>query len=200
MSTHSSHVAHECDFACLRYFRRLPKGPKPIPTSAVINLSDVFGGNDETARFVARYLLSTHCELFFADAAILVEGAAERIQVPHFIKHHFETLHKSYVTLLEISGSHSHRLSPLIEALGLITLAITDLDSVDPANHRKKAIPKKGAKLVTSNPTLKAWHPKKDSIDDLLALSDQSKIKTYEEVPLFAFRVAYQTSVSIEHG
>lgn len=199
VSTHSSHVAHECDFACLRYFRRLPKGPRPIPTSSVINLSDVFGGNNETARFVARYLLSAHCELFFADAAILVEGAAERMLVPHFIKHNFNTLHKSYVTLLEISGSHSHRLSPLIEALGLITLAITDLDSVDPAKHRRKAIPKQGAMLVTSNPTLKAWHPRKDAIDDLLALSDQAKVKTYEDIPLFAFRVAYQTPVSIKH-
>jgi predicted ATP-dependent endonuclease of OLD family len=198
VSTHSSHVAHECDFECLRYFRRLPKGTSTVPTSAVINLSEVFGVNDETAKFAARYLSSTHCELFFADAVILVEGAAERMLVPHFIKHHFKEIHKSYVTLLQIAGSHAHRLRPLIEKLGLVTLAITDLDSVDPANSGKKVAPKRGANFVTSNATLKSWHPGKAKIDDLLDLKEDDKIKVYVDVPLFSVRVAYQTPVSVK--
>ncbi|HEY4311607.1 MAG TPA: AAA family ATPase [Pirellulales bacterium] len=198
VSTHSSHIAHECEFSCLRYFRRLPKTATTVPTSAVINLSEVFGSENDTSRFAARYLLSTHCELFFADAAILVEGAAERMLVPHFIKHHFEKVHRSYVTLFEISGSHAHRLRPLIEKLGLVTVAITDLDAVDPANNRKKAPPRKGAGLVTSNPTLKEWHPQKETIDDLLALKAEAKVKAYPDVPLFSVRCAYQTAVQVK--
>ena len=83
VSTHSSHIAHECEFLCLRYFRRLPpSGAGEVPISTVTNLSEVFGLNNETERFVTRYLKATHCDLFFADAAILVEGPAERILVP----------------------------------------------------------------------------------------------------------------------
>jgi predicted ATP-dependent endonuclease of OLD family len=39
---------------------------------------------------VKRYLKATHCDLFFADGVVFVEeGQAERILVPHFIRHHF---------------------------------------------------------------------------------------------------------------
>jgi predicted ATP-dependent endonuclease of OLD family len=77
VSTHSSHVAHETLFSCLRYFRRLPAGmAATVPVSTVINLSEVFGPGSETERFVTRYLRAQHADLFFADAAILVEGPA----------------------------------------------------------------------------------------------------------------------------
>ncbi|MCM8885642.1 MAG: AAA family ATPase [Candidatus Thiodiazotropha sp.] len=88
VSTHSSHLAHEADFKCLRYFRRRPANvPVETPVTTVANLSDAFGEDDGTQRFVSRYLKATHCDLFFADAAILVEGQAERILVPHFIRY-----------------------------------------------------------------------------------------------------------------
>jgi predicted ATP-dependent endonuclease of OLD family len=99
-----------------------------MPVAAVINLSTVFGTDDETRRFVRRYLRATHCDLFFADAAILVEGTAERMLVPHFIAHQRHRLHCCYITLLEVNGSHAHRLRPLIEALGLLSLIVADLD------------------------------------------------------------------------
>src|SRR5690606_16819776 len=78
VSTHSSHIAHELPFSTLRYFLRiLPKNPYEVPTSSVVNLTNVFGQEEDTERFVTRYLLTTHCDLFFADAVILVEGPAE---------------------------------------------------------------------------------------------------------------------------
>lgn len=49
-----------------------------VPVSCVVNLSEIFGSEDETARFAKRYLKATHCDLFFADGAVLVEGPAER--------------------------------------------------------------------------------------------------------------------------
>ena len=90
ISTHSSHIARETNFADLRYFKRLAEGPESIiATSKVINLSEVFGKNDETDKFVTRYLQATHCDLFFADAVILVEGAAENMLLPHFIRNKY---------------------------------------------------------------------------------------------------------------
>lgn len=194
VSTHSSHVAHEVPFNCLRYFRRLPAGMVArIPVSTVINLSEVFGDEADTSRFVTRYLRAQHSDLFFADAAILVEGPAERILVPNFIRNNFPVLHKSYVTLLEIGGSHAHRLRPLIEHLGLLTLIITDLDSE--GAEGKAAAPKPGAGQTTNNTTLKQWFPCERSVDSLWALSETDLVKEEPDDPLFAVRVAYQMPV-----
>ena len=198
VSTHSSHIAHECPFSCLRYFRRLPaRTMTDVPTSTVINLSEVFGKDDETERFAARYLRATHCELFFADVAVLVEGPAERMLVPHFILHHYPVLHRSYVTLLEIGGSHAHRLRPLIECLGLTTLIITDIDAAEAAGRHRAACPKRGTGLISHNATLRQWHPKKEVFEDLLAMEDADKILKYRQ-PSFSIRVAYQIPIPVE--
>ena len=66
VSTHSSHIAHELDFSCLRYFRREPATKKgEIPTATVINLSHTFGNHDETSKFVTRYLRDNPLRSFF---------------------------------------------------------------------------------------------------------------------------------------
>lgn len=66
----------------------------------MINLSEVFGKNDETDKFVTRYLQATHCDLFFADAVILVEGAAENMLLPHFIRNKYPKLYQSLINTL----------------------------------------------------------------------------------------------------
>ena len=197
VSTHSSHIAHECDFDNLRYFRRLPANSQTIPISCVVNLGTVFGTDVETKRFVTRYIKVTHCDLFFADAAVLVEGPAERILVPFFVRHHPELspLHESYITWLEIGGSHAHRLKPLIDHLGLTSLIITDLDARNEEN--KSVAPKRAAGLKTRNPTLKSWCPGKEDLDELLNLKPEGKIIWHDQ-QRFAVRAAYQCPVEIE--
>lgn len=168
VSTHSSHIAHELDFSDIRYFKRQPATVSDVPTSVVANLSNVFGKDDETTRFVRRYLKTTHCDLLFADGVILVEGAAERILLPHLIQKRFPDLAHRYISLLELGGSHAHRLKPLIDLLSIPTLIITDLDAVDPNNSRKAVRPQRDMEYVTSNPVLKLWLPQQTKIDDLL--------------------------------
>jgi len=170
LSTHSSHIAHEVEFTGLRYFRRLPaRSKKDVPCASLVNLSETFGENTETSKFAARYLKTTHCDLFFADAVILVEGPAERMLVPHFIKSNYPELDSRYLTVLEIGGSHAHRLQPLIENMGIYCLIITDLDSVEkPESGRAvKVQPGRGKNYWTGNYTLKTWLPKEDKLDDL---------------------------------
>lgn len=197
VSTHSSHIAHEMPFSCLRYFRRMPaKINSEVPTSIVVNLSNVFGKGDETERFVTRYLQSTHCDLFFADAAILVEGPAERMLVPHFIRHHSPELNQKYISLLEIGGSHAHRLKSLIEHLGITSLIVTDLDSVDPINNNSATSPRRNQGYITGNDTLKSWVPCTNNIDDLLDLNFNEKIKQYDD-DIFSVRVAYQYPIKV---
>lgn len=197
VSTHSSHVAHEISFSCLRYFRRLPAGMgAKVPVSTVVNLSEVFGPGSETERFVTRYLRAQHADLFFADAAILVEGPAERMLIPNFIRAHYDELSQCYITLLEIGGSHAHRLKPLIEHLGLLTLIITDLDTLD-STGGASVQPAKGVNQKTNNATLKSWVPKVEDVDALMDADAATKTLRADGDPLFAVRVAYQTPIVV---
>lgn len=197
VSTHSSHVAHETSFSCLRYFRRLPAGmAAKVPVSTVINLSEVFGPGNKTERFVTRYLRAQHADLFFADAVILVEGPAERMFVPNFIRAHYDELNQCYITLLEIGGSHAHRLKPLIDHLGLLTLIITDLDTLD-GTGGTSVQPAKGANQKTNNATLKTWVPGIDDVDALMDANAAAKALRVDGDPLFAVRVAYQTPLAV---
>lgn len=200
VSTHSSHVAHEIPFSCLRYFRRLPAGMvAKIPVSGVINMSEVFGTETETERFVTRYLRSQHADLFFADAAILVEGPAERMLLPNFIRVHHSYLNQCYITMLEIGGSHAHRLRPLIEHLGLLTLIVTDLDTKE-STDGKSVQPQPGANQVTNNETLKSWVPKESDVDKLFVADGAKKIAAKMDTrdQLFDVRVAYQIPLKVK--
>ena len=194
VSTHSSYIAHELEFSCLRYFRRnRDRNASDIPTATVINLSETFGSENETSKFAKRYLRTTHCDLFFADAAILVEGSAERMLIPHFVRSSkFDVLNRSYISLLEIGGAHAHRLRPLLETLGLLSLIITDLDSIcmDKSN---KAFPEQGKSLRSGNRTLKDWLPEKEKLDELLALTPEQKSTEDGYI-----RVAYQFPICVE--
>lgn len=196
VSTHSSHIAHETDFGDMRYFRREPAGsiPGTVPTSSVINLSEVFGAKDATAKFVSRYLKATHCDLFFADAAIFVEGSAERMLVPHFISGHFHQLDSCYISILEIGGSHAHRFKSLLEHLGLNTLMITDLDSAESTGHHKKARTARNMGLITGSSVIKTWLAPHLSVDTLLDLPDEAKIISF--TPTFSVCIAYQTPIN----
>ena len=195
VSTHSSNIAHEIDFTSLRYFRRkASKSEQEVPTATVVNLSDTFGTEDESTKFAIRYLKTTHCDLFFADAVILVEGTAERMLVPHFIKHRFSqsSINYSYISLLEIGGSHAHRLRPLIENLGIITLIITDLDSV---NHDGgKVLPEKAKNYKSGNSTIKKWLPEKTLLDEVLNTTPEEKESKEHQV-----RVVYQYPINIKY-
>lgn len=197
VSTHSSHLAHEADYASLRYFRRLPAPAVvgAVPVSTVVNLSEVFGNKDQTERFVKRYLKATHCDLFFADGVVLVEGPAERILIPHLVRERsdYEYLRRCYVTWLEIGGSHAHRFKSLLVHLGLNTLIITDIDAKEASG--KAAIPKRGAGLLARNETLKTWIPGQDSFDALLDKKGNELVSS--DSSGYAIRVAYQQPIKV---
>jgi len=188
VSTHSSNIAHEVKFEKLRYFKRIPAGRAcPIPTSKVVDLSKVFGipskqnsVEKQTAQFVARYIKTTHCDLFFANGAVLVEGSDERMLLPHFIEHKFDKpkgLNSSYISILEVGGAHAHRLKALIEALDIPTLIITDTDATD-SQSATKVLPERNKGYKSGSDTLKLWFDLKDkTLDELLDLDSSATTK-----------------------
>ena len=129
VTTHSTHILYERGFRPIRYFRRTRS--EAISTSDVLNLSIFYDDTDPNIRtFLERYLRLTHCDLFFADATVLVEGNVERLLLPQMIANVAPRLQSTYLTVLEIGGAFGYRFKALIEFLGLTALVITDLDSV----------------------------------------------------------------------
>lgn len=214
VSSHSSYIAHEVGFEKLRYFKRFPSTDvHKAPRAEVVGLSDVFGSpnkrsNDveDTAKFVTRYLKTTHCDLFFANGVILVEGAAERMLLPHFILHNFDGqygLNRSYISILEMGGAHAQRLKPLIDILGLPTLVITDTDATGEKEVVKKGKyvtvkgsvrPQREQKQSSGSNTLKQWFEfDTTSLDDVLDKECSSKV-------LGNARAAYQYDIDVSYN
>ncbi|GGA14246.1 AAA family ATPase [Dyella caseinilytica] len=172
ISTHSSHLAHGNSFTRLRYVKRTPASAAGAKASTrVINLADVFGSDVQTRVFAERYFQVQHTDLLFADAAVFVEGTAERMLVPLFIARDLPALDKKYLSFLDIGGSHAHRLRPLVECLGIPTVIITDVDPVAPQVVGKRTIKVAvciagQSALECGNDTLTAWHPKLASFQE----------------------------------
>ncbi|MCH0541997.1 AAA family ATPase [Streptomyces sp. MUM 203J] len=160
VTTHSAHVANRGCFSDIRYFRKeedaVESGSDPGPARTVIkDLSQVT--DDE--RFLRRYLTLTRADLYFADKAILVEGASERVFVPAAeeklaARRPGETA--QYVTLMEVGGAHAHKFYPLLKLLGIPALIITDLDPVDKSGPKMRKCPVSEAGHP-HNPSIKAW-------------------------------------------
>lgn len=195
LTTHSNHIVNELDLNCMRYFRRIIGNDLTIPISKVVNLSNTFGSEDETKRFVTRYIRLTHCDIFFADAIILVEGPAEKILVPKFI--HKIGLDSFYISIIEINGRHAHSFRNLIEKIGIPTLIVTDIDATESVigengkEYEKSVITQQGKGYKSGNPSIKSWIIGKDIIDDLLELHYEKKIRNN-------VRIAYQTPIDVK--
>jgi len=144
VTTHSTHILYERGFQPIRYFRR--SRAENAAFSEVLNLSVFYDSTEPNVRsFLERYLKLAHCDLFFADGAVLVEGNVERLLLPQMIANATPRLQSSYLTVLEIGGAFGYRFKELIEFLGLTTLIITDLDSVFGPLAHIDAVPEKPA-------------------------------------------------------
>lgn len=135
ITTHSPHILYERGFQPIRYFRRDLVGSDQV--TEVLNLSSFYAQETEHRDFLQRYLKLAHCDLFFSDAAVLVEGNVERLLLPIMISKAATSLRSSCICILEVGGAFGHQFKSLIEFLGIVTLVITDLDSVTllPADH-----------------------------------------------------------------
>ena len=164
LTSHSAHIANTMEFAKVRYAQKSNTG--------VIykNLNTFAEANPDNVDFIRKYLTLTRCDLFFADKAIFVEGASERLLLPDMIEKCEATgvfgsgkypLSAQYYTLIEIGGAYAHKFIPFIEFLGVPCLILTDLDSVADRKGKGGKIVKKSVVVsqgeTTSNETIKWW-------------------------------------------
>nr|WP_256382237.1 ATP-dependent endonuclease [Kocuria sp. WRN011] len=210
ITTHSSHVLYESNFKPIRYFSRKSKGASALCTE-VKNLSTFYDNEEkQTREFLQRYLKLTHCDLFFSDGVVLVEGNVERLLLPLIIEKDVKDLRRCHLTILEVGGAFAHKFEKLVAFLEIPTLVITDIDSIAPKSASDTeaednedvedadldpAAQKPGRSClttfegaVTSNETLRQWLPKVGPVTNLLDLPDSAKVQDDGCV-----RVAYQT-------
>ncbi|MBX6150020.1 AAA family ATPase [Pseudomonas aeruginosa] len=208
VTTHSSHIMDAVDFEKVRYFQRCHIEGETTTTgirnaSVVHSLrsfqpeAETIDGKlvapSESLAFLKRYLRLTHCDLFFADAAILVEGAVEKLLMPSMIERAAENLRKSYLTVLEVGGAYAHRFEGLLSFLHIPYLVITDIDSVLPTGYpsacRADFV---GAK--TSNASIKKMCGH-STISELIALTATQKQHADKDRC-----IAFQTDVLVVDG
>jgi predicted ATP-dependent endonuclease of OLD family len=194
VTTHSSHILDAVDFEKVRYFqRRHLAGQAALDgirnASDVLSLrafqpeADVVEGQaispEDTLAFLKQYLRLSHCDMFFADAAILVEGAAEKLLLPSMIEQSAKKLRGCYLTVLEVGGAHAHRFEGLLAFLRIPYLVITDLDSVAPSGYPSICrADEVGAR--TSNASLKKLCGK-GTVAALVALQHADKIDSAKD-------------------
>ena len=173
ITSHSAHIANTMVFSKIRYAKKTKAG--------VIykNLNEFAEENPSNTEFIRKYLTLTKCDLFFADKAIMVEGASERLLLPDMIEKcnkagDFNTqkykLPAQYYTLIEIGGAYAYKFIPFAEFLGIPCLILTDLDSVAGQvgkNGRTyyNSVPVSLGE-TTSNETIKWWVRKNKRIDE----------------------------------
>lgn len=218
ITTHSPHILYERGFRPIRYFRRTTS--TTVQTSEVLSLSRFYDLTANPTRdFLERYLKLTHCDLFFADAAVLVEGNVERLLLPQMIAKEAPRLQAAYLSILEIGGAFGHRFRTLIEFLGTTTLIVTDIDSVlaptaeaapeaehdvrdaeDQADAAGSVCMVHVEGAITSNQTLIQWLPGARTIADLLRTEEGgcTQLRTAEGDALV--RVTYQTRIDVTWG
>ena len=179
LTSHSAHIANTMEFAKVRYAQKSNAG--------VIykNLNTFAQANSDNVNFIRKYLTLTKCDLLFADKAIFVEGASERLLLPDMIEKCEATgvfgsgkypLSAQYYALIEIGGAYAHKFIPFIEFLGVPCLILTDLDSVADRISKGGKVVKKSVVVsqgeTTSNETIKWWIRRNKGLPE----NDTSKI------------------------
>ena len=137
ITTHSPHVANAATFEAVRYFLNEQVTADGARRTKVKDFKKGSSAiSDADKEFLHQYMTLTKCDLYFADKAIMVEGATERILTPRLRELVDRTLEdpnklaRQYVTTVEVGGAFAHLFYPLINSLELKTLVITDLDAV----------------------------------------------------------------------
>ena len=189
LTSHSAHIANTMEFAKIRYAQKSNAGViyKNLNTFAVANPDNV--------EFIRKYLTLTRCDLFFADKAIFVEGASERLLLPDMIGKCESSgifgvckypLSAQYYAVIEIGGAYAYKFIPFIDFLGVPCLILTDLDSVADRKGKNGKTVRKSVVVsdgeTTSNETIKWWIRKNKGLPD----DDTSKIDLSEIIAMTA--------------
>lgn len=202
ITTHSPHITSQSEFDDIKYFFR--KNELSVEFKNLSDLEKSYGTEKEAFKFLKQYLTLNNAELFFADKAVLIEGDSERIILPAIMKK-IDTKkekEKGYTPLLSQNisiietGSHAHIFAKFFQFIGIKSLLITDIDSVD--DNRESVPVEKGTK--SSNPSIKHFLDNMD-FESLKTLGFENRILDLENKNHKGnLAIAYQTKENNYHA
>ncbi len=175
ITTHSSHIVSESDFDDIKYLKK--EEVNGIVAKNLTELKEKYAANPKHYEFLSQYLTLNRAEIFFADKAILIEGDTERILLPAFMKKFDIEDHAAGITpllsqnisIIEV-GAYAQIFEYFIDFIGIKSLIITDLDTVDDTGEKCRV--REG--INTSNGALKHFFGSA-SLDDLKGYSITQK-------------------------
>lgn len=148
ISTHSSHIVADSDFDDIKYLRK--ESNDSVVAKNLKDLQKEYTTSTEQYNFLKQYLTISRAEIFFAEKAVLIEGDTERILIPTVMKKvdieeskkhlaaepkdPYLPLLSQNISIIEV-GAYSHIFERFIDFLGIKSLIITDLDTVDASGH-----------------------------------------------------------------
>ncbi|UXN08068.1 ATP-dependent endonuclease [Bartonella sp. HY761] len=155
LTTHSPHIVAESQFDDIKYLKR---DRHSITCKNLKDLQKYYKKDAESYRFLKQYLTIHRADLFFADKAIFIEGDTERILLPAMMKK-LDTdetkatedklsLLSQNISIIDIGGRHFHLFDHFISFIGIKTLIITDLDTVEKTSDSSKG---KACRVSASN-------------------------------------------------
>jgi|CXWL01.1.fsa_nt_gi predicted ATP-dependent endonuclease of OLD family len=143
ISTHSSYIVADSNFDDIKY---LKQENNTVTAKNLKDLKAEYGKETTQYQFLKQYLTISRAEIFFAEKAVLIEGDTERILIPTIMKkidleeakkHKTENtvdtnlpLLSQNISIIEV-GAYSQIFEKFIDFLGIKSLIITDLDTVD---------------------------------------------------------------------
>ncbi len=185
ISTHSSHITSQSSFNDIKYFYK--ESINSVISKNLFDLKNQYGAEDtekKNFQFLKQYLTLHKSELFFAEKVVFIEGDTERILLPAMMKkiddenkntENYVPLLSQNISIVEV-GAYSHIFDGFLNFLGIKTLIISDIDSID--NDGKKCKVADG--INTSNASIK--HFLKDiEFNKLKILNHKSKILLKED-------------------
>lgn len=187
LTTHSSHLISISKFNTINYFYKDEKEQVYIKS-----LEKFIDKNKTFETFLRKYFEINLSDLFFADKAILYEGASERLLFPTLLKKfdikHGSKLSNQHISFFEVGGRYAHVFYKLLEYLGMKSLIVADIDSVKDKErvtcNIKDDIDTNTYKIKTSNGVIKNWFDmtgKDLYIVDLIKKTPGDFIKNTEE-------------------
>lgn len=200
ITTHSAHIVSDCDFDDIKYLKKSCLG---IDIKDLKILEKKYPNNKDAYKFLKKYLTIGLSSIFFADKAIFVEGATERILLPIMMQKIDQestdqkiALRSQNIAIIDIGGRYFNIFEPFIKFLGIKSLIITDLDTsiaTEEDNSEEKiksqicATSTNGA--YTTNPTIKNFFNKSELLaQELKETIDSAKVK--DNICRIAYQVA----------
>lgn len=149
ISTHSSHITSQSSFNDIKYFYK--ESINSVISKNLFDLENQYGAaatEKKNFRFLKQYLTLNKSELFFAEKVIFIEGDTERILLPAMMKKidnnnkdtkNYTPLLSQNISIVEV-GAYSHIFDSFLNFLGIKTLIITDIDSIDSGGEKCEVV------------------------------------------------------------